>query len=87
MTDTMQNIRPPRPPRPLGESVADRIEALLARCDRIRRGSECQRPTRFNAAGERHARAVAAQDSAVHCGPERSQPIPPNFTPSTEIDS
>ena len=44
-------------------SVAHRIDALLARVAGIRRGSECPRPVKFNAAGERHAREVARRDA------------------------
>lgn len=51
------------------------VELLLAGCDRIRRGSEIDRPTRLKSEGERHAQAVAARDSAVHCGQEPERPI------------
>lgn len=59
----MQNIRPMCPTRPGDESVADRIEALLARCDGVRRGSAL-RPVVFNEQGERHANEVARRDAA-----------------------
>ena len=44
------------------DAVASRIEALLARCDRVRRGSEIDRPTRFDEQGQQHANQVAARD-------------------------
>lgn len=47
----------------LNESVAARLEALLARCDRIRRGSDCPRPVRFDRRGQRHAEQVAKQEA------------------------
>jgi hypothetical protein len=43
------------------QSVSDRIQALLARVEGVRRGSDLK-PTRFNAAGEQHARGVAERD-------------------------
>jgi len=52
-------------------NVATKIELLLQRCDRLRRGSECERPTRFNQQSEPHAQQVAAADAAVHSRPER----------------
>ena len=42
--------------------VASRVERLLARCDRIRRGTEIDRPTTFDRAGEAHAREIARKD-------------------------
>lgn len=47
------------------DTVANRIEALLTRCDQLRRGTAITRPTRFNAAGERHATAIAHNDQRV----------------------
>lgn len=47
------------------ERVADRIEALLARCDRLRRGSDL-RPVLFDERGEAHAAAVAKQEAERH---------------------
>jgi len=46
----------------LNESVAARLEALLARCDRIRLARDLDRPHIFNAEGERHAQQVAQRD-------------------------
>lgn len=46
-------------PLPLDASVSAKLEALLARCDRVKRGTEITKPTVFNAAGEQHAREVA----------------------------
>lgn len=60
MSSTMKN-GVPAVPAVLGESVADRLEALLARVDGIKRASTLQ-PTRFNAVGERHATRIAQQD-------------------------
>lgn len=45
-------------------NVASRIDQLLQRCDRIRRGSEIDRPVVFNHAGQRHAASIAAADQA-----------------------
>lgn len=45
------------------ERVNDRLESLLARCDRIRRGTAITRPTRFDEQGQRHAEQVAARDA------------------------
>lgn len=50
------------------ETVASRIEALLARCDRIRLASDLDRPTRFDERGEAHARQVAQRDKENHFG-------------------
>jgi hypothetical protein len=47
------------------DTVASRIEALLARCEGIRRGSECSRPVMFDQRGERHARSVAEAERVV----------------------
>ncbi len=44
------------------ETVASRIEALLARCDRVKRARDIGRPTRFDRAGEAHANQIAARD-------------------------
>jgi hypothetical protein len=44
-------------------SVADRIEALLARVEGVRRGSDCPRPIKFDRRGEQHAQSVAARDA------------------------
>ena len=41
--------------------VAQRIEALLVRCDRLKL-AKYTRPAQFNAAGERHAAAIAQTD-------------------------
>jgi hypothetical protein len=43
-------------------NVATKINDLLQRCDRIRRGSEITRPHLFDERGERHARQVAQRD-------------------------
>lgn len=45
------------------DTVAARIEALLARCDRVRRASDLDKPVVFNADGERHAASVAAAEA------------------------
>ncbi len=45
------------------DNVAAKLEQLLARCDRIRRGSEINRPVYFGAGGEQHAREVARRDA------------------------
>jgi hypothetical protein len=45
------------------ETVSSRIQALLARCEGIRRGSDCPRPVRFDRDGERHAKQVAKQEA------------------------
>lgn len=58
----------------LNESVRDRIESLLARCDAIKRGSDIGRPTYFDCDGERHARAVAERDRGVG---RMLEPLPP----------
>jgi hypothetical protein len=47
------------------QTVADRIQALLARCDQLRRGTTITRPTQFNREGEQHARQVAQQENAM----------------------
>jgi hypothetical protein len=44
------------------ERVNDKLEALLARVQGIRLARDIGRPTKFNAAGERHARAIAKKD-------------------------
>ncbi len=46
------------------QTVADRIESLLARVEGVRRGATIDRPTRFNREGERHARRVAQADQS-----------------------
>ena len=46
--------------------VAERIRRLLEDCDRVKRGSEIDRPTHFGPDGEAHARSVARRDEAVH---------------------
>lgn len=51
------------------DTVASRIEALLARCDQLRLARDIDRPTTFNAAGERHARSVAERDEAMAAAP------------------
>jgi hypothetical protein len=49
------------------QTVRDRIESLLARCDQLRRGSDLRHVT-FDERGEREARAVAERDRAwVEC--------------------
>lgn len=55
----------PTEPR-LDERVSDRISALLARCEQLRRGTDCPRPTKFNRDGQRHAEQVAARDRVSH---------------------
>lgn len=62
MKSTIGNNRPYRPHRPIADSVADRLEALLARVAGVRRGSDIGRPTTFDVRGQRHAAAVAAAD-------------------------
>lgn len=44
--------------------VNDRIAALLARCEKLTRGSDLH--TTFNAAGQRHAEAIAAADRVAN---------------------
>lgn len=58
----MRTDHVPRQTTIFDETVSSRIEALLARCDRIRRGSEINRPVYFGARGEQHANRVAARD-------------------------
>lgn len=58
----MQTDHVPRQRTIFDDNVANRIEALLARCDRIRKGSDLARPTRFDARGEQHAQRIAAAD-------------------------
>lgn len=58
---------PARPDQLLATSsilpdCSQRIQALLARCDQLRRGTTIDRPTKFNADGERHANRIAHQD-------------------------
>lgn len=43
-------------------TVATRIQTLLDRCDRIRRGTEIGRPIRFDRDGERHVNSVAMRE-------------------------
>jgi hypothetical protein len=43
------------------QTVADRIEALLARVEGVKLARDLK-PTTFNERGEQHARAVAARD-------------------------
>ena len=49
----------------MNAGVADKNTALLERCDRLKRGSECSRPIHFNAEGQRHAEAVARADEVA----------------------
>jgi hypothetical protein len=51
----------------LNESVRDRIESLLARCDAIKRGSDIGH-VMFDECGERHAKQVAACETAKDRG-------------------
>ncbi|QDT75578.1 hypothetical protein [Lacipirellula limnantheis] len=44
------------------KNVAERIDQLLARCDKLKRASAL-RPTRFDDDGEAHARATARDDN------------------------
>ena len=46
------------------DTVASRIDQLLQRCNRIRRGTEIDRPHVFNRDGQRHARTIAQRDAA-----------------------
>ena len=46
------------------ETVSRRIEALLARCDQLRRGSDCPKPVTFDRRGQAHAEAIARQEQA-----------------------
>lgn len=48
------------------ELTEDRIQALLHRCDRLFRGSECPLPSRFNAIVELQAREVADGEESAH---------------------
>ena len=48
------------------DNVASRIEALLARCDRIRLARDLDRPTTFDARGQAHAEQVAKQEAERH---------------------
>lgn len=50
------------------DTVASRIEALLAKCDRIRRGVDIDRPHMFDTAGEKHANHVAQRDQENNRG-------------------
>ena len=43
------------------QTVRDRIESLLARCDAIKRGSDLKH-TRFDARGQREAAEIARRD-------------------------
>jgi hypothetical protein len=74
MSSTIENIRPNRPNRRLEESVADRIEALLARCEGVRRGSDL--PVLFDARGEAAAQAIAAADKAKNQSQRFSGEVP-----------
>ena len=47
-------------PLPFDQSVADRIQSLLARCERLTRGSDLH--TTFDAKGQREAAAIANRD-------------------------
>lgn len=47
---------------PFDQNVADKIQALLDRCDQLRRGADIDRPTYFHREGELHANSVAARD-------------------------
>lgn len=44
-------------------NIAAELDELLKRCEALRRGSEIGRPTMFDAAGEAHAKIVAAADT------------------------
>jgi hypothetical protein len=53
---------------PFDQTVADRIHALLARCEQLRRGTTIARPTRFNREGQQHAEAIAQRDQMSFSG-------------------
>lgn len=81
----MQNCRPPCPPRPHGERVNDRLEALLARVDGLKRASTLK-PTRFDARGQQHAREAAQRDQVPEndTWPEGGGALgPPGTTPGS----
>jgi len=46
----------------LNESVAARLEALLARVEGVKLASDIGRPVKFDRAGELHARRIAQTD-------------------------
>jgi len=46
-------------------NVATKIDQLLARVAGIRRASDLDKPTKFDAEGEAAARRIAARDAAV----------------------
>ena len=46
------------------DTVASRIEALLAKCDQLRRGSDLRHVV-FDRDGEREARRIAERDQGV----------------------
>jgi hypothetical protein len=48
---------------PCDQTVADKIQALLARCAQLRRGAALDRPTYFDRAVELHANSIATRDS------------------------
>ena len=68
MNSTIESIRPNCPKRRLNERVNNRLEALLARVEGIRHGTEINRPTKFNAAGQAHANRIAQQDQVQESG-------------------
>lgn len=43
-------------------SIATKINELLERVANVRRGSDLDRPTRFDREGEHHARQIAQRD-------------------------
>lgn len=45
------------------ERVNDRLAALLARVEGVKRGSDIARPVLFDAQGEQHANEVARRDA------------------------
>lgn len=63
---------PPSQGERLNERVAARLEALLARVDGVRRGSDIDRPVTFNADGEQHAQSIAARDASEHASEAHS---------------
>ena len=57
---------------PFNDRVADRIQALLSRCDQLRRTRDLNRPVVFDERGEQHARSIAAADGST----PQAQPTP-----------
>ncbi len=71
MNTTKESNRPKCPKRPLDERVNDRLEALLARVDGVKRGSDMH--VVFDAAGQQHAASVAmCERVAKHAAQKRA---------------